>query len=810
MRRLVALMLVALGSLIAVPAALASTTITVSSFSDTNSQGGAGCSAGGGSVSCPSLRDAIDYTNGHFASGGATIELKAGTYTVSNGFDGLVLGAPDAIVGAGDTGSGATIIQDSISGTAAMSLEQGSGTASLSQLELTGGLFGLDLNPAGVSTTFDVDDVNVTGNTDTGSSGSSSGQGGSEALSGGIYYAGTTGSVLNLTSSIVQHNIVTGGSGAPISTGGPCPSFGGDDGGTAYGGGLYLSGEGTVTISGTSITDNDVTGGSGSDWVLGGSACPGGVGGDAVGGGVYVTPNPGPLSVVIKQSTITGNTAQGGQDGVGAGIAATGAPTAFGGAIADGLISSSLTGALVGAPVTVESSTINDNQAITPAEGTVGSSFQAAGSAYGGAIAAADGASVTSVNSTLFENGADAGGTPTGVGNGNAFGGAVFVTDSNSSLNFGSVTIFDNTTQASGAAHEFGGNVDGIGSAALQFGDSVIADAGPSGVRDCASAGGATITDNAYNLEDDSAKSCGFSKATDKVTNPQLSSTLGNNGGPTETLLPLSGSPVIGAGGACFDPTASTPGTLLTTDQRGEPRGSTCDIGAVQVQPTANTESPAVSGTAAVGHTLTCSQGKWSGDSLTYTYQWLRDGSAISGATSSTYGVTGADSGHSISCRVSATGLEGSASATSTGDHVGSGGGSTTVVLSGVSQSHAKWRESGKASKHKPPVGTAFRVRLNESATVKLTFEQNANGRRSGHKCVAATHKNRKLKKCTLTVVRGTVRATEPVGTDSVRFAGKPTHGGRLKPGKYEVVIQAVGANGKPSKAFTLRFTIVK
>src|ERR1700733_5818296 len=125
MRRLCAPMLVTLGSLIAVPAALASTTITITSFSDTNSQGGAGCSGGGGSVSCPSLRDAIEDTNGHFGSGGATIEPKSGTYTVTNGFDGLVLDSPDAIVGAGDTGSGATIIQDSISGTAVMSLGQG-------------------------------------------------------------------------------------------------------------------------------------------------------------------------------------------------------------------------------------------------------------------------------------------------------------------------------------------------------------------------------------------------------------------------------------------------------------------------------------------------------------------------------------------------------------------------------------------------------------------------------------------------------------------------------------------------------------
>jgi hypothetical protein len=81
-----------------------------------------------------------------------------------------------------------------------------------------------------------------------------------------------------------------------------------------------------------------------------------------------------------------------------------------------------------------------------------------------------------------------------------------------------------------------------------------------------------------------------------------------------------------------------------------------------------NTVAPAVTGTAAVGQVLTCSQGTWTGTPTpTYAYQWLRGGSNISGATSSTYTVISGDSGTTLSCRVTATNAAGSASATSNG-----------------------------------------------------------------------------------------------------------------------------------------------
>ena len=63
---------------------------------------------------------------------------------------------------------------------------------------------------------------------------------------------------------------------------------------------------------------------------------------------------------------------------------------------------------------------------------------------------------------------------------------------------------------------------------------------------------------------------------------------------------------------------------------------------------------------------FSCSQGGWIAVSrLSFNYQWLRDGSAIEGATSSTYTVQAADEGHTLSCEVTASNTSGSQSATS-------------------------------------------------------------------------------------------------------------------------------------------------
>jgi hypothetical protein len=82
--------------------------------------------------------------------------------------------------------------------------------------------------------------------------------------------------------------------------------------------------------------------------------------------------------------------------------------------------------------------------------------------------------------------------------------------------------------------------------------------------------------------------------------------------------------------------------------------------------PPENSSAPSISGTPAPGKTLTCSQGSWTGSSpISYSYVWLRDNAAITGATSSTYAVKAADAGHAVRCRVTASNAGGSAMAAS-------------------------------------------------------------------------------------------------------------------------------------------------
>lgn len=76
---------------------------------------------------------------------------------------------------------------------------------------------------------------------------------------------------------------------------------------------------------------------------------------------------------------------------------------------------------------------------------------------------------------------------------------------------------------------------------------------------------------------------------------------------------------------------------------------------------------PVISGLDIVGSTLTVTDnGTWSGNPApTFTYQWLRDGVAISGATSSVYEIVEDDLDANLSCRVTATNSAGTISAVS-------------------------------------------------------------------------------------------------------------------------------------------------
>jgi hypothetical protein len=104
----------------------------------------------------------------------------------------------------------------------------------------------------------------------------------------------------------------------------------------------------------------------------------------------------------------------------------------------------------------------------------------------------------------------------------------------------------------------------------------------------------------------------------------------------------------------------------------------------------ANTAAPTISGTAAVGSTLTASSGTWTGTgTITYKYQWQICGSTgtschdISGATSQTYVPQSSDQGNTVVASVTATDTNGSSTATTAASGViaaASSGGTTCAA----------------------------------------------------------------------------------------------------------------------------------
>ena len=93
------------------------------------------------------------------------------------------------------------------------------------------------------------------------------------------------------------------------------------------------------------------------------------------------------------------------------------------------------------------------------------------------------------------------------------------------------------------------------------------------------------MTSHGYNLSSDGT--CNFNARGDLNNHDPLLGPLQNNGGPTQTMALLPGSPAIDAG----NPSGCTDGQghLLKTDQRGMPRPDRedivgCDMGAYERQ----------------------------------------------------------------------------------------------------------------------------------------------------------------------------------------------------------------------------------
>ena len=135
--------------------------------------------------------------------------------------------------------------------------------------------------------------------------------------------------------------------------------------------------------------------------------------------------------------------------------------------------------------------------------------------------------------------------------------------------------------------------------------------------------------------------------------------------------------------------------------------------------------------------------------------------------------------------------------------------------LTGVSQSHREWRAGSalatiSSRRRRAPVGTTFRLTVDQQAKLTLAFTRSATGRRVGGRCVPLTAKNRRAPACALSRAAGTIALPGLRGLNSIVFAGRVSTSKRLEPGRYTVAISAKNPAGERSATSTLAFTIVR
>ncbi len=156
--------------------------------------------------------------------------------------------------------------------------------------------------------------------------------------------------------------------------------------------------------------------------------------------------------------------------------------------------------------------------------------------------------------------------------------GTVSVTDSTISGNSAAANVVltaDMTITASTIANNTVGLESPI-AASISVAGTILSD---NGGADCSLLN--SVTDGGYNIDEDSTCNFSHTNHSQSGVSPDLG-TLQDNGGPTQTMAPASGSPALDQipPGTMGNGVALCPGT----DQRGAPRpdATDCDIGAVE------------------------------------------------------------------------------------------------------------------------------------------------------------------------------------------------------------------------------------
>jgi hypothetical protein len=309
-----------------------------------------------------------------------------------------------------------------------------------------------------------------------------------------------------------------------------------------YGGGLVHAGSDTLTLTNVTISNSTAY---------------------YDGGGIY---NTGML--VIDGSTITGNTVTNtsGGYGAGGGIDNNGGTLTVTDSTISGNTNASANSTGGGGisnrngTATIIDSTISGNTNYTNATGTV---YDAPG---GGIFSTG---ALTLTNSTI-------------AGNTGSLGGGVYVSGT---ATIEDSTISGNTGQTGGGAYFAAGTT--IGNSVISGNTYLSGGASPDVFTS-----GSAVASQGHNFVGNGDGSSGWISADDVGSiilplNAELG-TLANNGGPTFTMLPQTGSPLIDAGSNTLIPTG------ITTDQRGFSRifNTTVDIGAVETQPTISITPP--------------------------------------------------------------------------------------------------------------------------------------------------------------------------------------------------------------------------
>jgi hypothetical protein len=138
-----------------------------------------------------------------------------------------------------------------------------------------------------------------------------------------------------------------------------------------------------------------------------------------------------------------------------------------------------------------------------------------------------------------------------------------------------------------------------------------------------------------------------------------------------------------------------------------------------------NSVAPVISGTATQGETLSSTTGTWTNTPTSYAYQWKRDGSNISAATSPSYILTGSDVGANITCAVTASN-NGGASSPATSNSLGPVIASNNGLLDSLSASAAAAYSTRKLKG--TYAGSAIKVRRSsDNTTQDIGFDGSGN-----------------------------------------------------------------------------------